>query len=342
MEQQNVCREQGLCRELILQEPLLKEVPGGCFSDFAQVYALTAGGSDRIFCRIKEGDRSIVFLFDQNAEEFSAYIRIGQFLRENNLPVPRIYSYDYDSRKALLEDLGDETLFHKGALYQDACIRQRFYQKAIDTLLTLQGISSERIADCNPIHKRIFDYGQLRWETAYFTRYFLGEYCQIPLEEGELEEGFHHLAASFANDPLFLMHRDFQSQNIMWKSDNPYLIDFQGARRGVAAYDLASLLNDCYLILDDSLREFLISYYLDQRQRRLGIQQERDEFKDLYLRAALQRNMQALGAFSFLSLVKKKRQFEQFIPLGVHYLKSNLPYFAPLRVLGKKIRDLSI
>jgi aminoglycoside/choline kinase family phosphotransferase len=337
MEQQNVVLEHGLCRESILQEPLLREAPGGGFSDLAQVCALTAGGSDRIFCRIKEGNRSLVFLFDQNPEEFSAYIQIGQFLRENNLPVPRIYSYDYDSRRALLEDLGDETLFQKGAIGQGACIRQGFYQKTIDTLITLQGISFEQIAGCTPIHKRIFDYGQLRWETAYFTRYFLGEYCHIPIEEGELEEGFHQLAASFANEPLFLMHRDFQSQNIMWKSDHPHLIDFQGARRGVAAYDLASLLNDCYLILDDSLREILISYYLDQRQRRLGIQQERKEFRDSYLRAALQRNMQALGAFSFLSLVKKKKQFEQFIPLGVHYLKSNLPHYSPLRSLEKKI-----
>jgi N-acetylmuramate 1-kinase len=342
MEQQNVCYEQGLCRESILQEPLLKEAPGGSFSDFAQVYALTAGGSDRTFCRIKEGDRSLVFLFDQNPEEFSAYIQIGQFLRGNNLPVPRIYSYDYDSRRALLEDLGDETLFQKGTACQGACIRQGFYQKTIDTLIDLQGISSELIAGCTPIHKRIFDYGQLRWETAYFTRYFLGEYCQISLEEGELEEGFHQLAASFADEPLFLMHRDFQSQNIMWNSDNPYLIDFQGSRRGIAAYDLASLLNDCYLILDDSLRELLISYYLDQRQRRLGVQQERKAFRDLYLRASLQRNMQALGAFSFLSLIKKKRQFEHYIPLGVHYLKSNLSYYAPLRVLEKKIRSLSI
>jgi aminoglycoside/choline kinase family phosphotransferase len=81
---------------------------------------------------------------------------------------------------------------------------------------------------------------------------------------------------------------------------------------------------------------------LDQRHQRLGIRQGKAEFEDIYLRAALQRNMQALGAFSFLSLVKQKRQFEQFIPSGVHYLKSNLPRYAPLQVLEKKIRSLNI
>ncbi|MEW5800535.1 MAG: phosphotransferase [bacterium] len=332
--------EESLCRESILQDPLLKDAPGGRFSARAQVYALTAGGSDRIFCRIKEGDRSIVFLFDQNQEEFSAYIQIGRFLRENRLPVPLIYSYDYNSRKALLEDLGDETLFQKRT--EDTCHRQKNYQKTIDVLITLQGIGAEQIAACHPIQKKAFDYGQLRWETAYFTRYFLGEYCHMAVDEGEFEEGFHQLAASFAKEPFWLMHRDFQSQNIMWKSGGPYLIDFQGARRGIAAYDLASLLNDCYLVLEEPQRDFLISYYLDQRQRRLGFLQDGAEFRDLYTRAALQRNMQALGAFSFLSLVKKKKQFEQFIPLGVHYLKSNLPRYAPLRVLERKLIALSI
>ena len=50
--------------------------------------------------------------------------------------------------------------------------------------------------------------------------------------------------------------------------------------------------------------------------------------------------MQALGAFSFLTLVKGKKQFESFIPIGIQYLKLNLPYYSPLAGLEKKIRNL--
>jgi len=332
--------KEALDRKLILQEPLLREAPGGKFSHSAIIYPLTGGGSDRIFCRIREGERSLIFLIDPNLAEFSAYIQIGQFLYENQLPVPRIYSFDEQSGKALLEDLGDESFFLKGLSYSDPSLWQEGYRKIIDVLITLQGICAERIATCAPIQNRVFDYGQLRWETAYFTRYFLKEYCQLSVEDEELEEGFHHLAASFAEEPRVLMHRDFQSQNIIWKFGKPYLIDFQGARQGIAAYDLASLLNDCYLVLDDLTRQSLISYYLDQRQRRLGTKLAEEEFQDIYLRAALQRNMQALGAFGFLSRVKNKRQFEQFIPAGVRYLKANLPRYAPLRILERIIRSL--
>ncbi|MEW6382273.1 MAG: phosphotransferase [bacterium] len=341
IEQQSLHQE-NLCREVILQEPLFKDAPGGSFSNSAVISALTAGGSDRIFCRIREGERSLILLIDPNPTEFSAYIQVGRFLSENRLPVPRIYSYDDQSGKALLEDLGDESFYLRGISCHNTRLLQEYYRKIIDILIAVQGVSTDRIAACAPIKNRVFDYGQLRWETAYFTRFFLREYCQLPIEEEELEEGFHCLAASFSGEPLALMHRDFQSQNIMLKSGEPYLIDFQGARMGIAAYDLASLLNDCYLVLDDQTRESLISYYLVQRQQRLGITQGEEEFKDLYLRAALQRNMQALGAFSFLSRNKKKKQFEQYIPTGVQYLKSNLPRYAPLRILERKILTLAI
>ncbi len=38
------------------------------------------------------------------------------------------------------------------------------------------------------------------------------------------------------------MHRDFQSQNILVRNGQAYLIDFQGMRPGLAEYDLGSLL----------------------------------------------------------------------------------------------------
>ena len=332
-----------LDKEIILQEALLKEAPGGSFTINADVSPLTDGGSDRIFYRIREGGRSVIFLYDEDKKNFLSFIQIGQFLTKHSLPVPRIYGYDLIHQKALLEDLGDESLFQKVQSGKNSNFLQEYYQKVIDVLVTLQGICQEQMEGCSPIKKNIFDYKQLRWETSYFTRYFLGEYCKILIKnEGELEEGFHRLAASFDNEPFFLMHRDFQSQNIIWKIDTPYLIDFQGARQGIAAYDLASLLNDCYTILDDDFREFLISYYLNQREQRLGICQKREEFNSLYLRSALQRNMQALGAFSFLSLVKGKRQFEAFIPLGIRYLKANLPHYPQLAILEKKIGDIVI
>ena len=44
------------------------------------------------------------------------------------------------------------------------------------------------------------------------------------------------------------------------------VIDFQDALMGPATYDLASLLRDAYIALDESLIDRLIDRYLDQFQ----------------------------------------------------------------------------
>lgn len=329
-------------QERVLKEPILRESPGGSFTSQAKVFSLVAGGSDRLFYRIQEGDRSVILLEDSKGDDFFAYIQLNLFFSKNFLPVPLLYAFDFSSQKALIEDLGDESLYHKVKGLPSKALLGDYYRKVINELITLQGISRELINECALLGERVFNYDQLRWETNYFTRYFLLEYTHL-LSVGEaetLEEGYHHLAISFAHEPLFCMHRDFQSQNILWSRHRPYLIDFQGARQGPAAYDLASLLHDCYFPLEDNFRQGLISYYLEQREKRIGIPQEKEEFYFSYLRAALQRNMQALGAFVFLSLRKKKPWFEQFIPQGVRYLKKNLGLYPPLAILEEKMRQL--
>ncbi|HQO77366.1 MAG TPA: hypothetical protein PLG17_02510, partial [Thermodesulfobacteriota bacterium] len=67
-----------------------------------------------------------------------------------------------------------------------------------------------------------------------------------------------------------------------------------------------------------------------------------DEFHEVYTLASLQRIMQALGAFSFLSRTKGKTWFEQFIPTGVHNLATMLrgrTDFPVLRALAQQILE---
>lgn len=55
--------------------------------------------------------------------------------------------------------------------------------------------------------------------------------------------------------PRALVHRDFQSRNVVYYRGRYGLVDFQGARLGPAQYDLASLLHDPYVQLPWSLRQ---------------------------------------------------------------------------------------
>ena len=118
------------------------------------------------------------------------------------------------------------------------------------------------------------------------------------------------------------MHRDFQSRNIMIKKSQPYIIDFQGGRIGPVQYDLASLLIDPYVALSSKEQAQLLDFCIRELSS-AGIA-EPEKFAPGYSYCALTRNLQILGAFSYLSHIKKKKYFEKYIPCAVKTLKHNL------------------
>src|SRR5213078_4022853 len=110
------------------------------------------------------------------------------------------------------------------------------------------------------------------------------------------------IAKWLASFPRVLVHRDFQSQNIIIQNGQAKLIDFQGMRPGLAEYDLASLLFDPYVELSAAERSELIDYYR-QKQTDNG-RKVNGQFDDTLQLCAMQRMMQALGAYGFLGLVR--------------------------------------
>jgi aminoglycoside/choline kinase family phosphotransferase len=78
------------------------------------------------------------------------------------------------------------------------------------------------------------------------------------------------------------------------------LLDYQGARIGPPAYDVASILWDTYYRLDADLREQLLRHYITRMAGRAQWFNEQ-VFRESLLPCRLQRHMQALGAYGFLS-----------------------------------------
>jgi N-acetylmuramate 1-kinase len=100
------------------------------------------------------------------------------------------------------------------------------------------------------------------------------------------------------------------------KDGHPVLIDFQGMRTGNFFYDLASLLCDPYVDFTTTEQSELLHFY-HQLGRGEYIW---DEFMENFRDAAAQRLMQALGAYGFLGLTKKKPAFLQYIEPGLKNL----------------------
>lgn len=120
-------------------------------------------------------------------------------------------------------------------------------------------------------------------------------------------------AASTTRRPV-LCHRDFHSRNILVLPDGGLaLVDIQDARRGPDSYDLASLLCDAYLDLEQDLVESSIERF----RTRACPGDTAESFRDRFDLIALQRMVKALGTFGFQATRRGRRGYLEAVPRTV-------------------------
>ena len=297
---------------------------------------LAQGGSDRKFYRaLTDRGSFVVMTAPAFRYEIRAFLDVGAYLHGCNVGVPEIIHHDDEGQLVLIEDVGDESLY---ALLQDMPDRRQvmgLYRQVLAALARLQMKATEQMRTCNYLKNRSFGYEALRWETDYFTECFLKGYCGIEIEhESELDYELRSLADAIAAEPRYFMHRDFQSKNIHFKDGHVRIIDFQTATCGLLQYDVASLLKDAYAPLEPAERQELVCFYVQELAGTWGLALDADAFISMFHRAGLQRTMQALGAFAFLSMRKGKTEFKQYIPAGLATLCEALAQFPEYPALG--------
>ncbi len=115
------------------------------------------------------------------------------------------------------------------------------------------------------------------------------------------------------------------------------VIDFQDALMGPAAYDLASLLRDAYIQLDEPLVDDLVNYYLGQMAEQHFGWTNRIAFRRLFDLTSIQRNLKAAGRFVYIDRIKGNPNFLADIPRVLSYVKRNLHKYPELRTLRKHL-----
>jgi aminoglycoside/choline kinase family phosphotransferase/dTDP-glucose pyrophosphorylase len=290
-------------------------------------HRLQGDGSDRRWYRL-ETESGQLIMADHGIreglqrQEVDAYVDIGKHLWSNSAAVPHIWAYDRLAGLVFIEDLGDRNL-QQVVAQQSYSQRQVQYKSVIDrwvalTMLGHRGFDPHWTYQTDRYDRQVILENECRYFIEAFLRDFLG--WDITFDEMALEfEALAHEAMKAG--PIGLMHRDLQSRNIMIK-DDIYFIDFQGARLGPLQYDLASLLIDPYVGLPHSLQEELLDYCATELERRYDI--DADIFSRGYPYCAITRNLQMLGAFSHLSLVKGKSEFEAYLPGAIQILERRL------------------
>ncbi|QSR84815.1 aminoglycoside phosphotransferase family protein [Methylacidimicrobium sp. B4] len=293
---------------------------------------LEKGGSDRSFYRIRmEPDWSLILVrYGESRPENARYGPLGNFLHSLGVRSPRIYGQDPLRGLLWIEDLGDADLWsYRNAPWQEL---GPLYRSALREIFALHARGDGGLGGLRtepPFTRDLY-----AWEQGYFFANCLGRFLHLeasPLARLSALPRLTWIAERLAAFPRHLIHRDFQSQNVLIRAGQAYLIDFQGMRLGLASYDLASLLYDPYVALHAEQREELRSYYGSLwREASLTPPEDLGEAFDW---AALQRLMQALGAYGYLGLVKKKEKFLRYIPVALRLLAEvlqRIPGLEPL------------
>jgi hypothetical protein len=299
---------------------------------------LEKGGSDRKYYRIQVGcgDSLILVKYGDQREENRHYVAIAQFLDGEGIRVPRIYFHDESEGLIWMEDLGEVDLWeHRAEPWPQ---RRALYFSALDQAALLHADAYLAPAQAGLKLQKEFNAELYGWEQHYFFENCLGRFFKIEprvVAAHRDNPALEKIAADLAALPRALVHRDFQSQNIMVKNGAAYLIDFQGLRPGLAQYDLASLIHDPYVALSASERDELLDYYI----AKTGVA-DVAEFRRIFDLCAMQRLMQALGAYGFLGLVKGREDFLRHIPPALASLKQVVARISGLHRLGELLDTL--
>lgn len=307
-----------------------------------KITPIEKGGSDRKFYRVRCSPEQTIILVKYNLEreENRHYVEIAEFLAEHRIRAPRIYFHDPAEGLIWIEDLGTNDLWS----YREESwlVRRAFYESALDEVVKLHCLPEEAGRAIQKNLPAAFDPALYRWEQNYFFENCLGRYFGV--EEKELSEltelpALRGIAERLGNRPRVLVHRDFQSQNIIIRNAQAHLIDFQGMRPGLAEYDLASLLFDPYIILSRAECEELLADY--EAKRNAALSPVPAQFREIFCLCGVQRLMQALGAYGFLGLVKGNKAFLNHIPAAMTSLRSLVSEIDDLKQLCVVLDGLS-
>ena len=267
------------------------------------------------------------------------FLNILSHLSKAGVSVPRLYHYDQPAGLLYLEDFGDLTLSEACREASAADLEAR-YTQAVDALVHMQSkATSPADPNCLAFH-RSFDVPLLMWEFDHFLEYGIVARQGKPMcadDHLPIRGEFEKIAELLAGQPRVFVHRDYHSRNLMVDGARLGVIDFQDALMGPATYDLASLLRDAYIELDEALIDRLIDRFLDRITTAGQARINREAFRRLFDFTSIQRNLKAAGRFVYIDRVKGNPAFLADIPRTLGYVRRNLQKYPELSTLRTEL-----
>lgn len=273
----------------------------------ADLQLIVAGASGRVIMRALNHGVVGVYWTPARADNAS-FVDAARGLARMGIRVPRVLRYRDEGNgcgTCLIQDLGCCDLL--GLKEEPWHMRRAAYCSALQEVCKLHTLTPDW-----PLQPA-FDAEMYCWEQEYFAEHFLGRHLGLRSSAFTELQCTRNVADFLAQLPRGPVHRDFQSQNIMLHAGEAYLIDFQGMRMGRFEYDLASLVYDPYMSLLPAESDELLSAYEEISGKKIDM--------SVFSACALQRLMQALGAFANIGYNQKRTWYLNMIPAGVRALR---------------------
>ncbi len=305
-----------------------------------RVLKLAGDASLRQYYRVWSGDASFVLML---TEPFDAagfdFLLVRAHLEKCGVPVPKLVASDAAMGAVLLEDLGDRTMLHELVGLKNLDEEEHLFGQALQLLADFHSRTIVKPGSLPvPGYGLAFDEAKLMWEVDFALEHLFGSYLRrtIPAREFSAIRGaFTDICRRLAAEPRVFTHRDFHSRNLMIHPGGRMVcIDFQDARMGLRAYDLASILRDSYYQLSEGMVYRLVDSYLSLAQKDGPI--DREHFLKIFDLMSIQRNFKAIGSFTSFFGKRGDSLYIRFVGNTFENIRRNLgkfPEYTELRGL---------
>lgn len=286
--------------------------------DAGSVRSASADASFRRYLRVDTDHGSRIVMDAPPAhEDCRPFVQMARLLREGGLNAPEVLAWDEAQGFMLLSDLGDRT--YLAALTDDNA--RLLYGDALAALVKLQGIDARGQVPA-------YDRALLSREMQLFPEWYIARHVGATLtadEQARLSECMELILQNNLAQPTVLVHRDYHSRNLMLSGEpgspaNPGVLDFQDAVLGPVTYDLASVLRDAYVELDEEVQiDYAVRYWERARKAGLPVSADFGAFWRDFEWMGLQRHIKVLGIFARLSHRDGKDNYLADLPLVWRY-----------------------
>jgi len=298
-------------------------------------YAIDVASADasfRRYFRVTTADRTLIVMdAPPDKEDIAPFLKVQGLLAGCGVHVPAVLAIDLPRGLLLLEDLGSTPML---APLQAGGTPGPLYTDALQALAQIQLHGAQAAAQLAP-----YDAPVLRRELQLMPEWFCHTHLQLALtpdERAMLVATEDFLIQAALAQPQVFVHRDYHSRNLMvTAAQSPGIIDFQDALHGPAAYDLVSILKDCYITWPRAQVEAWVAEFraLLLAEGPAGAQLAGSS-QAQYLRwfdlIGLQRHIKVLGIFARLFWRDGKAGYLNDLPLTLSYVRETASRFPEL------------